>query len=182
MKLDTPFNILSLIPSEELLTFDWSTITEEDWNKNQMLKMSPIFTELHAFPIIGFSKEWWDDPKNYTPFPQNESHPAYQVVMNEVHKIEQLLDAKAIIVVLDGLAPGTKIHRHYDKPNLYSFCHRVHVPIITDPNVKFFIDDNPYFFKAGEFFEFDNKRFHMVHNDSDIFRIHLVIDLLPNNL
>jgi hypothetical protein len=182
MQLETPFKVLSLTPSPELMTFDFSSITPEDWDQNQILKLIPIFRELKTFPLRGLPKEFWGDPKNHESITSNASHPVHQLIMNEVHKIEELLNAKAIIAVLDGLAPGTKIYRHYDQSNLYTMCHRVHLPIITHPDVKFFIDDNPYFFKAGEFFEFDNKRFHMVHNDSDIFRIHLVIDLLPNNL
>jgi hypothetical protein len=182
MKLDTPFKIVPLTPSAELMNFDFSTISEEEWNKNQMVKLVHFFKELQVFPIMGLPRECWSNPKAHEPIMKNTDHPIHNLIMAELKKMEEHLNAKAKIAVLDGLAPGTKIYRHYDESNLYELCHRIHLPIITDPAVKFFIDDKEHYFKAGEFFEFDNRRYHEVHNDSAIFRIHLVVDLLPNNL
>lgn len=180
MKLDTPFKVLPLSPSEDLMGFDFDTITTEDWDRNQMLSQVSFFKELRVFPLMGFPREYWAHPKEHQPVLKNDTHPIHALVMAEVKKMETLLNATAKIVVLDGMASGTKIYKHYDESNIYSMCHRVHLPIITDPSVKFFIDDVEHFFKAGEFFEFDNRRYHEVHNDSALFRIHLVVDLLPN--
>jgi aspartyl/asparaginyl beta-hydroxylase (cupin superfamily) len=99
--------------------------------------------------------------------------------MAEVEKLEQYYSAKAVQAVLDGMPPGSSISRHRDQSKIYTVAHRVHLPIVTDPAVKFYIDGSEYHFKAGEFFEFNNRLEHGVCNESKVFRVHLVVDLLP---
>ena len=183
MQMDKPYKILDLHVDSELLNFDFSSITDVHWDKNQNLKQKfpDIFADVKPFRVMYLELSKWNDPENHDPVPENDDHPVHALLMNEIRKLEELYNAKAKIVVLDGLPPGGKINRHFDQSKIYDQCHRVHLPLVTDPAVKFFIDDVPYHFRAGEFFEFNNKMYHEVHNDSNIFRIHLVVDLLPNN-
>lgn len=75
------------------------------------------------------------------------------------------------------LEPGAQVPPHSDTD--YSWRHRVriHVPIVTDPAVIFSsIGNIDIHMQAGEAWVFDNWREHAVFNNSDIQRIHLVID------
>ena len=56
---------------------------------------------------------------------------------------------------------------------------RCHIPIITNELVKFGIDNNEYYMEAGKLWYSRVDKNHWVKNDSDIDRIHLVIDLKP---
>lgn len=56
---------------------------------------------------------------------------------------------------------------------------RCHIPIITNEGVKFGIDNNEYYMEAGKLWYSRVDKSHWVKNDSDIDRIHLVIDIKP---
>jgi hypothetical protein len=77
------------------------------------------------------------------------------------------------------LVPGGHIARHRDVSPLLRASHRVHVPLITWPEVQFFIDDAPHQFEAGHAFELNNQRFHEVRHGGDKDRSHLILDILP---
>lgn len=74
------------------------------------------------------------------------------------------------------LAPGAAVTQHTDAHYFWRNHLRIHVPIITDPAVAFYCEDEQVHMAAGESWTFDNWRFHSVENRSEITRIHLVID------
>jgi len=70
----------------------------------------------------------------------------------------------------------SEVTAHVDT-NRYWWDHlRVHVPIITDPAVEFFVDDASVHMGAGECWVFDTWRRHRVENHMNAPRIHLVVD------
>jgi aspartyl/asparaginyl beta-hydroxylase (cupin superfamily) len=122
----------------------------------------------------------WHNPLAHKPEFANVDHPIHSLILNEIKKVEVFYNASAKIAVLDGMSPGSRIYPHFDQSKLYDVAHRVHLPLVTDERVKFSIDNVEYHFKAGQFFEFNNKLVHSVDNNSELFRIHLVMDLIPN--
>ena len=74
------------------------------------------------------------------------------------------------------LAPGRQVSRHTDISFYWRHRMRLHIPIVTDPSVHFCCEDKIVHMAEGEAWTFDNWRYHEVHNNSDITRIHLVID------
>lgn len=79
------------------------------------------------------------------------------------------------------LGPGATVPEHTDIN--YHWFHRVrlHIPIVTTPDVKFFCDDQVVHMGQGESWIFDNWRVHKVENNSDIERVHLVADTTGNS-
>ena len=74
------------------------------------------------------------------------------------------------------LAPGQVVPEHADI-NYHWFSRvRVHIPIVTRPEVRFHCGDATVHMAAGESWIFDNWRRHRVENQSDHERIHLVAD------
>ncbi len=74
------------------------------------------------------------------------------------------------------LAPGASVPQHADI-NYHWFTRvRLHIPIVTEPEVRFFCGDESVHMAAGEAWLFDNWRLHRVENASDRERIHLVAD------
>lgn len=53
---------------------------------------------------------------------------------------------------------------------------RIHIPIITDPSVRFICNKKEINMRPGETWIFDTWKLHQVINEADITRIHLVID------
>jgi hypothetical protein len=75
------------------------------------------------------------------------------------------------------LAPGAEVQEHVDFNYHWYSRVRIHVPIITEPTVRFFCDQEEVHMAAGEAWLFDSWRRHRVVNGSALDRIHLVIDI-----
>jgi LPS sulfotransferase NodH len=74
------------------------------------------------------------------------------------------------------LAPGATVPEHADI-NYHWFTRvRLHIPIITRPQVQFYCGDQVVHMAAGEAWVFDNWRAHRVENFTPDERIHLVAD------
>ena len=74
------------------------------------------------------------------------------------------------------LAPGASVPQHADV-NYHWFSRvRLHIPIVTEPEVRFFCGDEAVHMAAGEAWLFDNWRLHRVENAGRRERIHLVAD------
>ena len=98
--------------------------------------------------------------------------------------IEPILDVlkehyefRQYAIFMTRVEPHSSIGEHRDKGNFLELCNRIHVPLVTNPAVKYIIEDVPYYWEAGKIYEFDNTRLHRVENNSDDYRIHLIINL-----
>ena len=74
------------------------------------------------------------------------------------------------------LAAGAEVKPHSDIAYYWHDHTRIHIPIVTDPGVRFICDGIEVHMAAGEAWIFDNWRPHRVINPTNITRIHLVID------
>ena len=74
------------------------------------------------------------------------------------------------------LAPGASVPEHADINYHWYRRVRLHIPIITRPEVRFRCENESVHMKAGEAWVFDNWRLHTVVNPTEFERIHLVAD------
>jgi hypothetical protein len=79
------------------------------------------------------------------------------------------------------LLSGGKITPHVDKHPSFHHGHRIHVPITTNPRVRFMIDGQPYQFKVGEAYEINNQKTHSVMNKGSEDRITFIFDYVPKD-
>lgn len=95
--------------------------------------------------------------------------------------LEDLKCPKEVARIL-FLPPGGHIKDHFDFHTNFQFgIVRLHIPVLTDPGVAFIIDGQRMNWKAGELWYGDFSRVHSVKNDSQIVRVHIVIDVLIND-
>lgn len=74
------------------------------------------------------------------------------------------------------LAPGANVPEHADINHHWYTRVRLHIPIVTRPEVRFYCGDQSVHMAAGEAWIFDNWRLHRVENPTEHERIHLVAD------
>lgn len=79
-------------------------------------------------------------------------------------------------VMLARMAPGGVIRPHRDANPAAKWPHKVHVPLLTNQGVRFFVDGVPYHFAEGEAVEVNNMAVHAVENAGDSDRIHLIFE------
>lgn len=74
------------------------------------------------------------------------------------------------------LAPGVGVPEHADINYHWHTRVRLHIPVVTTPQVRFHCDGQSVHMAAGEAWIFDNWRRHHVENKASSERIHLVAD------
>jgi hypothetical protein len=79
-------------------------------------------------------------------------------------------------VMLARMAPGGIIQPHRDNMPAALWPHKIHVPLMTNDKVGFYIEPNTYHFPVGEAVEVNNLDVHAVKNEGDSDRIHLIFE------
>jgi len=79
-------------------------------------------------------------------------------------------------VMLVNLPPGKNVRPHVDSSRHLARCRRIHLPIVTNNQVKFFCGGSIIPMDEGVLTDFNNNIIHSVLNESTKSRIHLIID------
>jgi hypothetical protein len=82
-------------------------------------------------------------------------------------------------VVLARLLPGCQIDAHLDSHASFSVAHRIHVPLLTNPDVEFIVGGERIVTRPSHAFELNNKMVHSVANRGTTARVHLIFDYAP---
>jgi hypothetical protein len=79
-------------------------------------------------------------------------------------------------IMLAKMAPGGVIRPHIDLNPAAGWPHKIHVPLLTNPDVKFFIEPDTHHLATGHAYEVNNRVRHAVANDGTTDRIHLIFE------
>ncbi len=79
------------------------------------------------------------------------------------------------------LEPGHGVPLHFDMRYYWRTHCRVHIPVVTDPDVRFHCEDESVHMAEGEAWTFDNWRNHWVVNETQVRRVHLTFDTFGSN-
>jgi hypothetical protein len=91
------------------------------------------------------------------------------------------LPGKVLMARLNALQPGGVILTHYDgQESIDMGLWRIHIPITTNPGVRFHLGYMRRRWKNGEAWVGDFTFPHSVSNRSKHVRVHLVVDIEPN--
>ena len=128
-----------------------------------------VFANLEVWPEIEIHKEpGWD----------RLAHLAVPLMHGIIEK--HYPPGGAIIRAMAAkLLAGGKIAPHMDTHPSFHRGHRIHVPITTNPRVRFMVDGRPYRFQVGQAYEINNQKNHSVMNKGDDDRITFIFDYLP---
>lgn len=77
------------------------------------------------------------------------------------------------------LLPAARIMPHVDRHQSFHQGHRIHIPLTTNPRVRFSLDGRPQSLSVGHAYEINNQKSHSVMNNSDEDRIHFIFDYVP---
>jgi hypothetical protein len=98
-----------------------------------------------------------------------------------IKDLETIHDGVRGNVLLIKLTAKENISIHDDRGDYLMLSRRNHIPIITDGDVVFGVGSERVSMNLGECWEINNYRLHWVDNNSDIDRVHLLIDIMPNS-
>jgi len=100
----------------------------------------------------------------------------YSQTMRQRRWIARHGEGYFIRMILTRLAPKAIIKPHADGGHSLSRCHRIHLPILSNPNCHFQVGGTTLVMKPGEVWEINNRLTHAVSNDGDEPRVHLILD------
>lgn len=103
-------------------------------------------------------------------------------LMNDIIKRFYPPGGTVIRAMAAKLLAGGKITPHVDRHPSFHRGHRIHIPVTTNPRVRFMIDGQPYHLKVGEAFEINNQKSHSVMNKGNDDRITFIFDYVPPEL
>jgi hypothetical protein len=84
-------------------------------------------------------------------------------------------------VLLIKLKAKHNIPKHADSGDYLVLSRRHHIAIVTSDETFFGVGSEKVNMGVGECWEINNTRFHSVENNSEIDRIHLLIDIMPKS-
>lgn len=79
-------------------------------------------------------------------------------------------------IMLARMQPGGIIKPHTDSGPAAAWPHKIHIPLLTNKDVRFLIAPNYYHLPQGAAIEVNNMGVHAVRNDGDTARIHLIFE------
>ncbi len=166
MRLDTEFIKLPLRFDAERLAAEVARIDETSWRPHPQGHPGNS-----ALPLIAAGGEPLNDaakgPMRPTP------HLARLPYLRQVLAAFQSVLGRTRLMRLDGNAEAVA---HTDVNYYWMQRVRIHVPVVTDPAVRFLCGERELHMAAGEAWIFDTWRRHNVLNPNPTRRIHLVAD------
>ncbi len=176
MKENQPFLCLGRFPNFESLLRDIEKFSESDWTDYKGRKNTGGVASAYSdtIPLIYSPNDKSKDLLHHEYFGAFSGH--IDSVIQIATMVLGTVSAKQ--AMLTRLRAGTEIGRHKDKGELTAKTHRIHIPIITNKDCIFTIEDESRYLNAGEIWMIDNvDRFHSVTNNGKENRIHLIIDV-----
>ena len=166
MKLPVPFIQLPLLFDAEVLAAEINAIEEASWRPHPQ-----GFPGNSMLPLVAVEGD-----------PDNEGFAGTMRPTQYLQRCPYLSQVFASIGATVGrsrlmrLAGQAEVTRHADQGYYWVERVRVHVPIVTQPTVRFECGGEAINMAAGECWIFDTWRQHSVLNDATRSRVHLVID------
>jgi hypothetical protein len=125
----------------------------------------------------------WNFEEGKKPLVKNLlSGEAQNELQNIYNILEKYSDGKVIRSEIISMNPKSRIRSHKDRGDILYLARRFHIPIKTNLQTFFVVEDKQYFLNEGFIYELNNIKYHKVENNSDESRIHLIVDVLPDNI
>jgi tetratricopeptide (TPR) repeat protein len=154
-------------------------ISAERWTESDRRKIFNVHRNTQSLSLVHFEDFKYEKPEYRDLFSEFEEE-----IRPVVDYIASYYRNNGFIVraMLARLEAGGEIPRHTDAGYSLINCHRVHLPIITNEEVDFFVGGETVQMREGELWEINNATEHAVSNNATEDRVHLIVDWMPNLL
>lgn len=153
------------------------SLTEYDWNKYKERKniqgVAGGFTD--TIPLI------FDINRDMTSKIIHEKYEMFEKYITEIEQVAQDVFGPVTVkqAMLARLKSGSVIKKHKDKSLITVSTHRIHLPVITNPDCIFTIEGESKHLKMGDVWAMDNAgKYHSVVNNGITDRVHLIVDVI----
>jgi hypothetical protein len=173
MKLDVPYKLIGTIDTSVTDAFLFKLV-EDDWFVYDYRKPMGGMKDCNSIPLRHSSE--------YTTSTIREM-PLFEKFKQELELIldslKQFYNFNEYAAFISRLSPGGVIDLHQDGGEFLEQIHRLHIPLKTNPDCLYIVEDVALNMQVGNAYEIDNMRVHGVENKGNDYRIHLVVNLYP---
>lgn len=150
----------------------------EKWLESERERLFDVHRDTQALLMVHFEDHKYTKPE-YRELYYGLRH-AIEPVIDYISRYYRN-NGFIVRLILAKLAAGGKIPKHTDAGYSLLNCHRVHLPIVTNPDVIFHVGGEEINMRVGELWEVNNGTVHAVENRGTEDRIHLIVDWMPNH-
>lgn len=175
---DFRFKLVGSYDVSELVSIVEKFDTEWRLDTSRQNQFNSVHMNTNTYYVRSF-KPGWEPHQKLNVFPLANSIKVLSIVDKIIKTLEAVHGGKVSLAMIVKLLPDSDIIPHSDESNYLGAVRRHHIPLKTNKDVLFHIEDESINMKVGECWEINNSRVHHVTNNSDEDRIHLIIDILP---
>jgi hypothetical protein len=169
------YEVLGKYPVDQLLE-KVKSLTDDDWSawkgrqvfSHQRGSQTIVFLNEAEKNVPAYANDIYN--KKYTDLFSPELDEIYSIIRN----MHPYGGPKRVMLV--NLPAGCVVGKHFDLGEHLVKCRRIHLPIQTDPAVTFTVDSAEFHIELGVLTEINNQKEHSVINNSEVDRIHLMVD------
>jgi len=157
------------------------SLTEEEWLRWRFRQTLPNHQHTESIKVLWPPR----DVVNFDLSAAEKNDPYHTAVSNIMKDCFDFLTlyygGEIYKIIIVKLAPHSHIKSHDDVGFWLEIPHRVHIPIVSNPDIKFGCGQSEIYMKPGDLYEINNQQMHYVKNDTDQHRIHIIVDVIENS-
>lgn len=179
MDIDAPLRELGEIDTSALRD---AILTQEEaaWHEDEYRQQSyDVHLETQSIVLVFTDGSGWPDAEVRKEPGWDRLADVAVPLMHDIIERHYPKGGTIIRAMAAKLLAGGKITPHVDQHPSFHCGHRIHVPITTNPRVRFMIDGRPYQFQVGQAYELNNQKQHSVMNKGKEDRITFIFDYVP---
>lgn len=170
------FNIDNIIKEVKNYSNEWLIDTSRQ-------EMGSVHKETQMYRICATDYEWEPGTSVETiQYNSLHSEQAKNELNNIFNELENYYSGKVIRCEIIKMKPYSDIGKHTDGGPILHYSRRVHIPLITHEEIMFCVMGNCINMKQGGWYEINNQLPHSVNNPTETNRIHMIIDILPDDM
>lgn len=179
MEIDVAVRSLGFYSCDQLIA-KLETLSADDWQKNKLRqeKFSNVHSQTQS--IILIFCDGWPNIKITREDDWQEYKSLIKPLVKNILSSNYAPGGRILRAMFAKLPPKGSIGRHVDSHPSFSIAHRIHVPLITNPQIEFIVGDNLVKTKEWHAFEINNMLSHQVTNHGETDRIHFIFDYAPS--
>lgn len=173
-KLHKKYDVSNILNNVKKINDEWNDYTFRQ-NRQYSERRNPhLYTNTFVIQFHSFDWNFGDKINSEV---QNAG--MLDLVSNIVKDLELMCSGVSGRVLLIKLLANKDVSEHTDRGEYLSAVRRFHIPIITNDLVSYTVNGETINMKEGECWEINNLKPHSVLNDSNIDRVHLLVDIFP---
>ena len=169
------FDVNSLINVVKKFNDEWNIDTSRQSQVYEDRRNPHLFTNTY---IVQDHDLFWKFGSMANPILKDEK--IYKIIEESIIRpLEEEVVGRAARILLIKLNAKSDVSTHTDGGDYLSTVRRYHIPLITNDEVFYIVNEEKIHMKEGECWEINNFKPHSVVNGGLEDRIHLLIDIMP---